>query len=414
MPVSPERLSADLDRFAAIGAHGLGVTRLALSPADREARLLLIEILQVEGLEVRMDPFGNIFGRLGRWDRPAVLMGSHIDTVPNGGRFDGTLGVVGALEAIRALREDGRLPDCPVGVVAFSCEEAARFAVGTVGSKGFTGALPPEQIWALTDRSGVTYADALAANGGWEAVGGRPEDPGAVAAYLELHIEQGRVLEQRGLDIGVVTQIAAPTRLRLSLTGRAAHSGSTPMEDRQDALAAAAELILGLERIGRADAQFGTVTTATIFGIDPISINVIPGNVELAAEVRSGDGAKKRDAVERFLALAREITAARSISLAVTTLADEEPVALNPAMQEAIREACETVGASACNMISRAGHDAMYLATQVPTGMIFVPSQGGISHHPEEFTSLDALVLGTRVLVEAALKSAPLERKLEA
>lgn len=408
VPVSGARLDADLQRFAAVGGvPGGGVSRVALTPTDRLARRELVELLRIEGLEVRVDEVGNIFGRLGSWERPGVLMGSHLDTVPAGGRYDGTAGIVAAVEVIRALREDGRLPGCPLGVASFTAEESTRYGVATVGSKVMAGVMSLEAAMALTDAGGEPLARALAEYGGREWVSG-PRDPGKVGAFLELHVEQGRELERGGLEVGVVTHIAAPTRLKLTVFGQAGHSGSAPMGLRKDGLTAAAELILALEQLGEDEAEHGTVATATILALHPVSINVIPGEVELGIDVRSLDGVSKRRAVQRFLALAQRVCDLRGIRFSASYLADEEPAQLDPALVAAASLACTRLGARHMLMVSRAGHDAANLTRLARTALIFVPSHQGLSHHPGEFTSLEALVTGTRVLAETALAAAAL------
>lgn len=408
MPVCGSRLDADLQRFAALGAApGGGVSRIALTPADRLARRELIDLMRGEGLQVRMDEVGNIFGRLGSWEIPGVLMGSHLDTVPAGGRYDGTAGIVAALEAIRALREDGRLPPCPLGVASFTAEESTRYGVATVGSKVMAGVMGLEAALALADADGLLLAGALAAHGGREWVNG-PQDPGKVGAFLELHVEQGRELELGGMEVGIVTHIAAPTRLKLTVFGQAGHSGSAPMGLRKDGLTAAAELILALEQLGEDEAEHGTVATATILALHPVSINVIPGQVELGIDVRSLDTVSKRRAVQRFLGLTQRVCDLRGVRFSVAYLADEEPARMDLVLVSAAASACTRLGVRHLAMVSRAGHDIANLSRLARAALIFVPSRGGLSHQPGEFTSREALVTGTRVLAETALAAAAL------
>ncbi|HAI20657.1 MAG TPA: Zn-dependent hydrolase [Clostridiales bacterium UBA8153] len=408
MPVSATRLEGDLQRFAAWGGTpGGGVSRIALTPADRLARRELIGLLRGEGLEVRMDEVGNIFGRLGSWERAGVLLGSHLDTVPEGGRYDGTAGVVAAVEVIRALREEGRLPPCPLGVAAFTAEESTRYGVATIGSKVMAGVMSLDAALALTDAGGLSLGRALEAQGGREWVAG-PADAGEVGAFLELHVEQGRELELAGAEVGVVTHIAAPTRLKLTVFGQAGHSGSAPMGLRKDGLTAAAELILALEQLGEDEAEHGTVATATILALHPVSINVIPGQVELGIDVRSLDAVSKRRAVQRFLALAQRVCDLRGVRFSVAFLADEEPARLAPELVAAASSACTRLGVRHLVMVSRAGHDIANLSRLAPAALVFVPSRGGLSHQAGEFTSLEALVTGTRVLAETALAAAAL------
>jgi len=407
VPIKPERMLSHMERFAAIGkTAGGGTDRLALSPQDHEARRLLVDLMREAGMTVQIDCLGNIWGRTDeRWCEPAVVAGSHLDTVPAGGRFDGVAGVVAALEAVQALIEDGRVPRVPLGVACFAAEESSRFGVSTVGSKGAAGILDYSEIMAMKDRDGVTYLDALVAHGG-PAAGQAP----TVGCYLELHVEQGRELELAGVPLGVVQAIAAPTRYRVTVHGEAAHSGATLMTWRKDGLVAASELVLALERIAEVEEEYGTVATATIFALHPVSINVVPGRVELGVDIRGTEERSKRRAVERFLHTVRRVSAQRGVPIDLETLADEQPVALDPAAVACVRAGCERVGAPYMMMSSRAGHDAMNMARICPAAMLFVPSQGGVSHHPAEYTSPEHLVLGARALLEAMLEAAEMLR----
>ena len=400
MPVCAERIQRDMERFASFGASGeTAVSRLALTPEDREARAHFVELCRAEGMEVRIDRFGNMAGLLGAWDRPALLIGSHLDTVPSGGRFDGTVGVVAALEVIRALREDGALPPVPVGVVNLTAEESARWGVATMGSKGLAGIMPEEKLMALTDRSGIRFDEAVRANAGYELVGGAA-DLGPVAGWLELHVEQGLELELARLPVGVVSRVAAPSRFKVLIKGEAAHSGATIMGRRKDGLVIAAELVLGLEELAEMEEGL-TVATATLFSIQPVSINVVPGFVELGVDIRSVDSASKRRTVERFFGLIRRAEALRGVRIEVTTLSEEEPVQLSADMAGLLERGAQSISVPCMPMFSRAGHDTMYMAKLAPSAMLFVPSRDGISHNPAEFTELADIVQGTRVLAEA-------------
>jgi len=412
VPVSSQRLQADLDRFAAIGAgEGGSVTRLALTAADREARGILIELAQNAGLAVRIDDHGNTWARSGDdWRVAAAVAGSHLDTVPNGGRFDGVVGVVAALEALRALAEDGRMPDTPLGLVNFAAEESSRFGISTIGSKAFAGILDAQTAAAITDRDGVTFAQAVADHGGYELVGGRARAGGRVGCYLEMHVEQGKELEMAGVPLGVVQAIAAPTRFRVTVHGEAAHSGATLMTWRKDGLVAASELVLALERIAEVEEDYGTVATATIFALHPVSINVVPGRVELGVDIRGIESRSKRRAVERFRQTVRRVSAQRGVAVEVELLSDEEPVTLDPDAVACVRRGCERTGLGYRMMHSRAGHDAMNMARHCPAAMLFVPSRGGVSHHPGEFTSPEDLYHGTVALAESLLEAATLVR----
>ena len=404
--VDRQRILSELRAFARIGySPDGGINRLAFSRADRQARQVLLHRLRSLGLEPRVDAFGNVFGRLPVAREPAlppVLVGSHLDTVPGGGRFDGAAGVVAALEVVAAIRQHGVVPRRPVEVVSFACEESSRFGRGTLGSALVAGMVEPEEILGLRDARGLTLRQVL------ELVGLQPDrlatarrQPGDYTAYLELHIEQGRVLEETGVRLGIVEAIAAPTRLRLELVGRADHSGATPMPLRRDALAGAAEVILAVERLAR-DAP-GVVGTVGTIRIEPGAINVVPGRAELGIDVRSSDRETKASVVEALRREIEEMARRRGLERSVQTLTDEAPVALHPALAALLERCARARGLPALRMVSGAGHDAMQIARICPSGMVLVPSREGISHSRQEWTPPDDIVFGTQVLLDAVL-----------
>lgn len=405
MTVNKARIEQDLRALAAIGRgpEQPGITRLAFSAADQQARRLIISRMRAIGLQPRIDAVGNIFGLTpAALARPAatVLMGSHLDTVPAGGAYDGVTGVVAALEVVRSLAtEAAALP--PLGVAVLACEESSRFRMATVGSKVLAGILTIAEALALTDAAGVTYGEAVAAHGNWDEVGG-PQPPPQIGAYLELHVEQGRELELSGHTVAAVERIAAPTRLAVTLEGEAAHSGATPLYRRKDALAAAAEVILAVERLAETEAEHGTVGTTTLFAISPAAINVVPGSVTLGVDVRGVDSANKQRCIKKLQDFLGRLALMREIKIDLKILAAEEPVTLAPPVVEAILAAAAHLGLPQVRLDSRAGHDAMYMQRLCPSGLIFVPSTGGISHHPDEHTPLDAIAAGTEVLLHTA------------
>src|SRR5215218_9513410 len=288
--VDAGRIQEWLRAFARIGysADG-GMRRLAFSRGEFRARQLLIHLLERTGLRSRLDGIGNCFGRLPgarEPDAPPILLGSHLDTVPGGGRFDGAVGVVAALEVAATIRERGIATRHPIEVVSFAGEESSRFGRGTIGSGILAGTWAADEILALRDANGTRLGQVLARLGVTPAaVAASRRAPGDFAAFLELHIEQGRVLEEAGVALGVVEAIAAPCRLRLRLTGRADHSGATPMPLRRDALAGAAEVVLAIERL--AAASNGVVGTVGTLRVEPGAINVVPGQAELGIDIRA-------------------------------------------------------------------------------------------------------------------------------
>jgi allantoate deiminase len=386
-------LAADLEEAARIGADGGGVSRFAWTPELAQANEWLVGRLQELGLETQIDAAGNVLGRWEEGAGTAVLVGSHLDTVPRGGRYDGALGVLAAIEVVRTLKREGVSLRRPLWIVSFNDEEGSRFQTGMLGSRAFIGDLAAED-WR---RRGV--ADAMAAAGfDFERLG-EAKAVDRVGAYLELHIEQGPVLEQEGLDLGIVSGIAALLGFRIRLTGEANHAGTTPMASRRDALAGAARIVLELrdEARSRADmtANVGILTVA------PGGFNVIPGTAEFTIDARAGDAdgfvrAEKfvRDTLER-------VAAEEQLELEVSETHRKPPTPLDPGLQELLARGAAAEGAMARSMPSGAGHDAMVLAKHVPAAMLFVPSRAGISHSPDEYTSPEQCELGARVLTRA-------------
>ncbi len=386
-------LAADLQELALVGADEGGVSRFAWTPELAAANAWLVERLRDLGLDADVDPAGNVLGRWEEGEGTAVVVGSHLDTVPRGGRYDGALGVLAALDVVRGLKEDGASLRRPLWVVSFNDEEGGRFQTGMLGSRAFIGDLDLDD-WR---RRGVDEAmreggfdfDRLAEARGIDAVG----------AYLELHIEQGPVLEQEGVDIGIVTAIAGLLGFRIRLTGEANHAGTTPMVARRDALVGASRIVLAL----RDEARVRGDMTANVglLEIQPGGFNVIPGRAEFTVDVRAGE-AGVYDRVERF---AREtferVAAEEQLELDMAVTHRKTPTPLDPELQALLEVVATEEGATARRMPSGAGHDAMVLAKHVPAAMLFVPSRAGVSHSPDEFTSREHCELGARVLGRA-------------
>ena len=386
-------LAAELEAAALIGADEGGVSRFAWTPELAEANAWLSGRLGALGLEAETDAAGNVVGRWSTGEGKAVLVGSHLDTVPRGGRYDGALGVLAALEAVRTLRAEGVEPSRPLWVVSFNDEEGSRFQTGMLGSRAFCGELDVED-WR---RRGV--ADAMT-RAGFE-FDRLPEARGIddVAAYLELHIEQGPVLEQSGEDLGIVTAITGLLGFRVRFLGAANHAGTTPMEARRDALAGAARIVLAVREEARA--REGMTANVGKLSVEPGGFNVIPGLAELTIDVRSPTA----EGFERAEAFVREtverVGTEEELGVEVSVTHRKPPVALDGGLQDTLIEAAEAEGASYRRMPSGAGHDAMVLAHHVPAAMVFVPSRGGISHSPDEYTAPEQCELGARVLTRA-------------
>ncbi len=377
-----------------------GITREVYTPTYGAALERVAAWMRAAGLDVRLDAVGNLFGR---WQgsepgAPLVLTGSHVDTTLNAGRYDGVLGVLGAIEAIHLLRDAGTAPRRSIELVAWAGEEP-RFGTGCVGSRAAAGHLARADLDRLRDRDGTSMAAALREAGfDPDRLADATIDPAGVHALVELHIEQGAVLEDAGESIGVVTAIAAPHDVRLTLRGAATHAGATPMRLRHDALAGAAEAITLLERLARESASGTTVGTVGVLRVRPGAINVVPGEVEMDVDVRDSDLPARTQVVDALLAGAREIAARRGLELEVTPIVEDTPVACEPLVVDAAEAAARELGLPFRRMTSGAYHDAMVLGSRVPIGMIFVPSVGGISHHPDEYTEPADLERGVRVL----------------
>jgi hydantoinase/carbamoylase family amidase len=383
-----------------------GVTREVYTPTYAAALERVAEWMRDAGLEVRLDAVGNLFGR---WagtdpDDAVVLTGSHVDTTLNAGRFDGVVGVIGAIEAIRGMRRAGIRPRRSIELVAWAGEEP-RFGTGCIGSRMATGELGREDLDRLSDRDGTSLADALRAAGfDPDRLDDARIAPDAVHALVELHIEQGAVLEARGEQIGVVTAIAAPHDLRLTLRGAATHAGATPMGLRRDALAGAAEVVVALERLARESGSPATVGTVGVLGVAPGAINVVPGEASLDVDVRDSDVEARDRVVDLLVAEARAIADRRRLELEVAPIVRDVPVTCDEGIVEAARDACRRLGLAHREMVSGAYHDAMILGRQVPVGMIFVPSAGGISHHPDEHTEAADIERGVQVLARTLVR----------
>jgi N-carbamoyl-L-amino-acid hydrolase len=390
-----ERLLADLDALAQIGRGPDGaLTRIAYSPADQAGRAWVAAQLHALGLPVRADAAGNTIGLYaGAADLPPIALGSHTDTVPNGGAYDGALGVVAALACVRALHTAGIRLRHPVEVINFAAEEAT-MAGGTTGSQAMAGLFD----LAILDKAawdGRPVREHLLAAGLNPATFSTARRaPGSLTAYLELHIEQGDRLTTAGVPIGVVEGFVGIRRHAVTFQGYANHAGTTPMHRRQDALVAAAPFITFVRDLAVGHDVVGTIGTLTV---QPGAPNVIPGRVELIVEIRGLDSAVL-DQVETAL---RE--QARQAGARFAAVVGKPPVQADPSVIGALIEACRSLGLAALQMPSGAGHDAMCMATLCPQAMIFVPSQGGVSHSPDEYTTPEDCVNGARVLLAGLL-----------
>ena len=404
----PKRIWRDLETLASFHEpNSEGWTRRSFTPAYRKGREYIEERMTQAGLTVSRDAAANLIGkRAGRNPRlPPIWVGSHTDTVRNGGRFDGTVGVIAAIEIARVLRENRHDLEHTLEIIDYTAEEPTEFGISTVGSKALAGNLSKAML-ALTDGRGRTLGEAIREYGGDpDTLLQAARSRGSVAICLELHIEQGPVLEAAGDILGAVSGIVGIRRFRLTVHGRADHAGTTPMTRRHDALTGSAEMILALERIGSScrDPESCVATVGRI-AISPNAANVIPGSAELNAEIRTLDGRLLEDLSSRFISTCREIAAKRKLSLELSTLSHTDPVRVEPGILQLIKQACAGVTDHCREITSGAGHDSNHLACLAPVGMIFVPSREGRSHCPEEYTDPRSIAIGTEALLYAVLE----------
>jgi len=405
--INAERLLGDLRALSAIGglADG-GVDRLAWSDADLAGRRWFSERIQQAGLEARLDAALNVFGHVPGAAGPFLLTGSHLDSVPNGGRLDGAYGCVAALEVLRSLVESGDPIAQRVEVVGFSDEEGVRFATGLIGSLALAGELDVARLRQAQDWRGLPIDQVLAAAG--REVDRLPDAQqhlDSIAAFLELHIEQGPRMEAAGIDLAVVTGIVGVHRQRILVIGEQNHAGTTPLPVRHDAGRAAARTVAGLYELVRS-IDGDAVANVGFMQFEPGGINIIPGRASFTLEVRHLDEAIVRRIVDAFVASLRKICSEEGCRMDAELLSWVPPAPMDPAQIGTLEQACHDVGREPGRLWSGAGHDAAVLARHVPTGMLFVPSVGGLSHSPGESTSDEHLVLGARALLRAVQRCA--------
>ena len=399
-----KRLQYNFNKLAEFGAKkNEGITRLAFSEIDCQAHEFIKQLMLQAGMIVRTDDFGNLIGSYPGNDEnlPVLLLGSHIDTVPNGGKYDGTIGVIAAIEVVHTLFEQKKLLARTIEVVVFRAEESSRFGRSTLGSKAFCGRLKQEELEKYCDKDGICLGDAL------RKVGFNQQDVAlnrygkSIYAFLELHIEQGVVLEKSQMELGVVTCIAAPSRFQLKFHGQADHSGATPMQLRHDALAGIAEVILVVESLAKSAGDVvGTVGTVEVLNG---AMNVIPGEVSIGIDIRSGNELSKEQVIAKLKDEIAKIANSRELTYTLSTLSHEKPVQLDAGLGDLLYDLGRVKNKRIMKIMSGAGHDAMNLACLAPTAMIFVPSTAGISHNPAEYSSPDEVFCGAQLLYDAVL-----------
>jgi ureidoglycolate amidohydrolase len=404
LEIDEARLSRELDELAQFSAAPApAVTRVVYSPEERAARAYVKQLCRRLNLEVRDDAVGNTFARLPGSEPalPAIATGSHIDAIPNAGRFDGTVGVLGGLAAIRAIKAADLRPRRSIELIVFAAEEPTRFGIGCFSSRMLAGTLTAEAAAGLRDRVGRTL-DELRAEAGYTAPLDSVRLPeGHYGAFLELHIEQGPRLDRSGTKVGIVTAIAAPASLRIEVEGEGGHAGAVLMAERRDALCAAAEIVLAAETAAKASGARDTVATIGMCDVFPGAVNSIPSRVTLSLDVRDIDEGR-RDGVLAAIAEACEETAARrGVEARTAVINKDAPAACDSRVMNALTMGVARQNRAHIRMVSRAYHDALFMARIAPTGMLFIPCRDGVSHRPDEYASPEDIAIGATVLAEA-------------
>lgn len=429
--IDKERIVKSLDHLAKISdpAFGnTGVTRLAYSDTDIKGKTYITQLMTEAGLKVRVSSIGNIFGRLEgtKCDDAAVLSGSHTDSVINGGHFDGIVGVVCAIEALRVLQQVKDELIHPLEVIDFAMEESSRFGVGLFGSKVFTGEKIAENTLLLQDSQGVSLAQAIqkmqslpycqtdgkvASGSDLQKATNAVEQSRAqiekIHAYVELHVEQAAFLEEVGRKIGIVSGAAMPTRWAIEITGEQAHSGTTPMERRKNALVTASEFILLVDQLCKKESAYGTVGAITKLTVEPNAMNTVPGKCSMFLDLRSTDKESKDRVKTRLLEKLAEICQHNQVTYTYKVISEDDPKSFSAEIMSVSKKMCEMLEVPYLELPSRAGHDACNMSNRIKeVGMIFVPSKGGVSHHHAEWTEIDDIVLGTKILLLTLLELA--------
>ncbi len=407
LSVNQARLSRDLEKLAGFSsAPSPAVTRVLYTPEDMAARAFFKALCEEAGLLVREDALGNTFARwLGSEpDLAAVATGSHIDAIPFSGMYDGTVGVLGGLEAIRALQAAGFNPKRSIELILFTAEEPTRFGVGCLGSRAMSGVLTAEGLKALKDEEGLNPDEVRQSVGFAGNLADTRLPEGFYEAFVELHIEQMPQLERSSIPIGVVTAIAAPATLHITLEGRGGHAGAVLMPERKDALVAGAKIAQAVEEIALATASVDSVATVGIFDVHPRAVNSIPSKLFMSVDIRDTDLMRRDGMVKDIKRAVASISAERKLKAVVETLNADPPASCANVIIRASEASAKELELATLPMVSRAYHDALFMARVCPTGMIFIPCKDGLSHRPDEYSSPEAIEHGVNVLARTLAK----------
>jgi len=407
LQIDKQRLSSEIETLAGFSdAEPPAITRIVFTPTDLKARAWVIARCEEAGLAVRQDGIGNIFARWNGTElaAPAVGTGSHIDAIPNAGKYDGVVGVLGGLEAIRALQRSGFRPKNSIELVVFATEEPTRFGVGCLGSRLLSGTLSSDAAARLKDRDGESVDEVRRKAGFRGNLLDVKLPAGYYKAFVELHIEQGPLLERAQTSLGIVKSIAAPASLRILVEGAGGHAGGVLMPDRKDALCAAAELILAVENAARTSGAADTVATVGMCDVFPGAVNSIPSRVGMTLDIRDTDLARRDGAMQTIEAASQKIAAKRRVSIQSELLNADAPADCAPEVRSALVDSCRQHGFPFLEMVSRAYHDSLFVSRIAPTGMLFIPCRNGYSHRPDEYAAPEDIARGALVLAESLAK----------
>jgi len=403
LTIDRNRMLAEIEALASISeAEPPVVTRIVFTPSDLKARAWMKARCAEAGLTVREDPVGNTFARWNGSDpsAPVVGTGSHIDAIPNAGKYDGVVGVLGGLEAIRALQGRGFRPKHSIELLIFTAEEPTRFGIGCLGSRLLSGTLSADAARKLTDKDGGMLDEVRHGAGFGEELEQVKLPAGYYKAFVELHIEQGPLLERVQIPLGIVTKIAAPASLRILSEGSGGHAGAVLMPDRRDALCAAAEMILAIESAARTSGATDTVATAGICDVFPGAVNSIPSRVRLSVDIRDTDLQRRDHVMSNIKTTCISIATERNVSVNIELVNADAPADCAPTIIEILSQSCRKHELNFLPMVSRAYHDSLFIARIAPVAMLFIPCRNGYSHRPDEYAAPEDIVRGTLVLAE--------------
>jgi N-carbamoyl-L-amino-acid hydrolase len=414
MQINCDRLMGDLETLASYSDDTPpGISRLVFADADQRSRVWLKSRCSEAGLAVREDAVGNMFARWAgaRPELAAIGTGSHIDAIPHSGKFDGTVGVLGGLEAIRALQQSGFQPQRSIELLLFTSEEPTRFGLGCLGSRMLSGGLNSDADTRLKDAEGNTLAQLRSAAGFQGSLDQVRLPGGYYAAFVELHIEQGPLLEKDNLPLGIVTSIAAPAALRILIEGEGGHAGGVLMPDRKDAFCGAAEIVLAVEERALATGSIDTCGTVGKCQIYPGAVNSIPSRVEMDVDLRDTDEQRRNRVLREIEQACTEVAARRKLQIRVTPINADAPATCSPRVINALVESADENGLSYKKMVSRAYHDSLFMSRIAPVGMVFIPCRGGVSHRPDEYSAPQEIETGARVLASTLARLSQVESR---